>query len=170
MDPSNLNGVGIYEDDDYEECDCPPVDSSEYAVLTVECDTENPMAGDEVTLTAVFRLVDKDGKLISDSVADLPDGIDIRFTSDSGKLNKNVKTKDSKASATYKVDKKDTIISTESSGVSVAVPVSELVSKNLSDGSIEININDKWYYFDENGYMVTEQYIDGYWIGADGSC
>lgn len=25
-----------------------------------------------------------------------------------------------------------------------------------------------WYYFDASGYMVTNQYIDGYWVGADG--
>lgn len=25
-----------------------------------------------------------------------------------------------------------------------------------------------WYYFDASGYMVTNQYVDGYWIGADG--
>ena len=27
-----------------------------------------------------------------------------------------------------------------------------------------------WYYFNSSGYMVTNQYIDGYWIGADGVC
>lgn len=27
-----------------------------------------------------------------------------------------------------------------------------------------------WYYFDASGYMVTSQYVDGYWIGADGVC
>ncbi len=31
-------------------------------------------------------------------------------------------------------------------------------------------IDGLWYYFDENKYMVTNQYIDGYWIGADGVC
>ena len=29
-------------------------------------------------------------------------------------------------------------------------------------------IDGNWYYFDSSGYMVTSQYIDGYWIGADG--
>lgn len=31
-------------------------------------------------------------------------------------------------------------------------------------------INGYWYYFDGWGYMVTNKYIDGYWIGADGVC
>lgn len=31
-------------------------------------------------------------------------------------------------------------------------------------------INGYWYYFGNDGYMVTNQYIDGYWISADGIC
>ena len=31
-------------------------------------------------------------------------------------------------------------------------------------------IDGNWYYFDAEGYMVTSQYVDGYWIGADGIC
>ena len=31
-------------------------------------------------------------------------------------------------------------------------------------------INGYWYYFDGSGYMVTNRYIDGYWIGGDGVC
>ena len=27
-----------------------------------------------------------------------------------------------------------------------------------------------WYYFGSNGYMVTNQYVEGYWIDADGVC
>ncbi len=33
-----------------------------------------------------------------------------------------------------------------------------------------LKIDDYWYYFDGSGYMVTNQYIDGYWLGADGVC
>ena len=33
-----------------------------------------------------------------------------------------------------------------------------------------LKIDGYWYYFDASGYMVTNQYIDGYWIGADGVC
>lgn len=33
-----------------------------------------------------------------------------------------------------------------------------------------LKINGSWYYFDGSGYMVTSKYIDGYWIGADGTC
>ena len=31
-------------------------------------------------------------------------------------------------------------------------------------------IDGYWYYFDGSGYMVTNTYIDGYWIGSDGVC
>ena len=32
-------------------------------------------------------------------------------------------------------------------------------------------IDGSWYYFNSScGYMVTSQYIDGYWIGANGVC
>ncbi len=31
-------------------------------------------------------------------------------------------------------------------------------------------INGCWYYFDSLGYIVTNQYVDGYWLGADGIC
>ncbi len=33
-----------------------------------------------------------------------------------------------------------------------------------------LKINGNWYYFDLSGYMVTNQYVDGYWIGANGVC
>ena len=33
-----------------------------------------------------------------------------------------------------------------------------------------LKIDGYWYYFNSSGYMVTSQYIDGYWIGADGVC
>ncbi len=30
-------------------------------------------------------------------------------------------------------------------------------------------IDGRWYYFDSSGYMVTNVYIDGYYLGADGA-
>ena len=33
-----------------------------------------------------------------------------------------------------------------------------------------LKIDGYWYYFDGSGYMVTNQYIDGYWLGNDGVC
>lgn len=33
-----------------------------------------------------------------------------------------------------------------------------------------LKIDGYWYYFDASGYMVTSQYVDGYWIGNDGVC
>ena len=31
-------------------------------------------------------------------------------------------------------------------------------------------INGKCYYFESNGYLATNKYVDGYWVGADGAC
>ena len=31
-------------------------------------------------------------------------------------------------------------------------------------------IDGSWYYFDGSGYIVTNKYIDGYWLGSDGRC
>ena len=33
-----------------------------------------------------------------------------------------------------------------------------------------LKINNNWYYFGSSGYMLTNQYVDGYWLGADGAC
>lgn len=33
-----------------------------------------------------------------------------------------------------------------------------------------LKVDGYWYYFDGSGYMATSQYVDGYWISADGVC
>ena len=33
-----------------------------------------------------------------------------------------------------------------------------------------LKIDGDWYYFNASGYMATSQYVDGYWIGANGVC
>ena len=33
-----------------------------------------------------------------------------------------------------------------------------------------LQIDGYWYYFNASGYMVTNQYVDGYWLGSDGAC
>ena len=33
-----------------------------------------------------------------------------------------------------------------------------------------LKIDGSWYYFNGSGYMVTSQYVDGYWIDANGVC
>ena len=33
-----------------------------------------------------------------------------------------------------------------------------------------LKVDGSWYYFNSSGYMVTSQYVDGYWIGSDGVC
>ena len=32
-----------------------------------------------------------------------------------------------------------------------------------------LSINEKWYYFGDNGNLVTSSYVDGYWVNADGA-
>lgn len=31
-------------------------------------------------------------------------------------------------------------------------------------------VDGAWYYFSGNGYIFTNCYIDGFWLGADGVC
>ncbi len=31
-------------------------------------------------------------------------------------------------------------------------------------------IDGTWFYFGADGYMLTDQYVDGYWLGSDGAC
>jgi len=31
-------------------------------------------------------------------------------------------------------------------------------------------INGKWYYFEGDGYMASNKYIDGYWVNSSGAC
>ena len=42
-----------------------------------------------------------------------------------------------------------------------------------SDGTYPIgswkNINNKWYYFDDNGYMVKDSWVSNYYVGSDGA-
>ena len=33
-----------------------------------------------------------------------------------------------------------------------------------------LKIDGNWYYFNGSGYMATNTYVDGYWIGANGVC
>ena len=33
-----------------------------------------------------------------------------------------------------------------------------------------LKIDGSWYYFDASGYMVSNQYVDGYWLSSDGAC
>jgi len=33
-----------------------------------------------------------------------------------------------------------------------------------------LKIDGYWYYFKADGYMASNQYVEGYWVGADGVC
>ncbi|MCR4846253.1 MAG: hypothetical protein K5865_05905 [Eubacterium sp.] len=30
-------------------------------------------------------------------------------------------------------------------------------------------MNERWYYFGDNGNLVTNSYVDGCWVNADGA-
>ncbi len=29
-------------------------------------------------------------------------------------------------------------------------------------------INERWYYFEDTGYMAASRYVDGYWLNSEG--
>ena len=33
-----------------------------------------------------------------------------------------------------------------------------------------LKIDESWYFFEPNGYIATDRYVDGYWVGSDGVC
>ena len=132
-DPSSLNGVGYYEDDDWEEYDCPPVDVSNWVTMDASFTPEDAQAGDEVTVTAVF------------SNANLPDGIEVTFTSTSG-LNTVVSTVDAQASTTYTIDENDEAIIATSSNAIIEMPIAADLTNIVTQ--------DNFYtFFDESGIL-----------------
>ena len=136
-DPSSLNGVGYYEDDDWEEYDCPPVDVSNWVTMDASFTPADAQAGDEVTVTAVF------------SNANLPDGIEVTFTSTSG-LNTVVSTVDGQASTTYTIDANDEAITATSGNATIEMPISSGFTTNIVT-------NDTFYnFFDESGMLKDE--------------
>ena len=133
-DPSSLNGVGYYEDDDWEEYDCPPVDVSNWVTMDASFTPADAQAGDEVTVTAVF------------SNANLPDGIEVTFTSTSG-LNTVVSTVDGQASTTYTIDANDEAIAATSSNAVIEMPIAAELTNIVT--------NDTFFrFFDENGMLL----------------
>ncbi|WP_407453818.1 right-handed parallel beta-helix repeat-containing protein [Methanobrevibacter sp.] len=133
-DPSSLNGVGYYEDDDWEEYECPEVDVSNWVTMDASFTPEDAQAGDEVTVTAVF------------SNANLPDGINVTFTSTSGNLNTVVSTVDAQASTTYTIDANDEAIVATSTNAVVEMPIAEELTNIVTQ--------DNFYtFFDESGFL-----------------
>jgi len=140
-DPSSLNGVGYYEDDDWEEYDCPEVDVSNWVTMNASFAPEDAQAGDEVTVTAVF------------SNTNLPDGIEVTFGSTSG-LNAVVPVVAGQASTTYTIDANDESITATSSNAVVEMPVGSPVATNIVT-------NDTFYnFFDESGMLLDTVTFD----------
>ena len=133
-DPSSLNGVGYYEDDDWEEYDCPPVDVSNWVTMDASFTPADAQSGDEVTVTAVF------------SNANLPDGINVTFTSTSG-LNIVVSTVAGQASTTYTIDANDEAINATSGNATIEMPIAPKYTTNIVT-------QDNFYdFFDDSGFM-----------------
>ena len=133
-DPSSLNGYGYYEDDDWQEYDCPPVDVSNWVTMDASFVPADAQAGDGITVVATF------------SNANLPDGINVTFTSTSGYLNAVVSTVDAQASTTYTIDANDEAIVAASGNATVNMPIAQDLSNIVT--------NDTFYnFFDESGIL-----------------
>ncbi|WP_296891044.1 right-handed parallel beta-helix repeat-containing protein, partial [uncultured Methanobrevibacter sp.] len=140
-DPSSLNGYGYYEDDDWQEYDCPEVDVSNWVTMDASFTPADAQAGDEVTVIATFSNVN------------LPDGINVTFTSTSGNLNAVVSTVDAKASTSYTIDANDEAIVAASGNATVNMPIAQDLSNIVT--------NDTFYnFFDENGVLLNTVEFD----------
>ena len=103
-----------------------------WATMDASFTPEFAQPGDEVTVTATF------------SNANLPDGINVTFTSTSGNLNTVVATVGGQASTTYTIDANDKeIVATSSDAVIVMPIITNVVT------------NDTFFrYFDEDGMLL----------------
>ncbi|WP_406535240.1 beta strand repeat-containing protein, partial [Methanobrevibacter sp.] len=132
--PSSLNGVGTYEDDDYNDVEC-VIDSSNWVYMSVTTDlTENNVsAGDEVAITVEFtKYIDSTDALkpLSDSIPE----VEVSARAINGALDEQTKTTSSNiAQFTYTAQSadEDTITITSANA---AVPIT--VNGNEEEGSI----------------------------------
>ena len=137
-DPSSLNGVGYYEGDDWDEHDCPKVDVSNWVTMDASFSPAFAQAGDEATITATF------------SNDNLPDGINVTFTSTSDNLNTVVSTENAQASTTYTIDANDEAITAISGSATIEMPiVTNIVTQSNFDS-----------FFDEYGNLLDNVPFD----------
>ena len=132
--PKNLVASGEYEDYwDDETYPCPEVDVSNWVKMSASYDPSLVVPGDEVTVTATFDNVN------------LPDGIEVTFTSTSG-LNTVVLSKDAKATLAYTIAANDEAINATSSNAVIEMPIAYKVQSIVT--------NDTFYnFFDEDGFL-----------------
>ena len=134
-DPSNLVASGTYEDYYDEEQPCGEVDVSNWATMDASFTPDDAQAGDEVTVTAVF------------SNANLPDGIEVTFTSTSG-LNTVVSTVGAQASTTYTIAANDEAITATSSDAVIEMPIASPALENI------VTQDNFYTFFDDNGILL----------------
>ena len=137
--PSSMNGAGTYEDDyGWDEYDCPQVDVSNWVTMDASFTPAFAQAGDEATITATF------------SNANLPDGINVTFTSSSGNLNTVVSTENAQASTTYTIDANDEAITAISGSATIEMPI-----------ATNIVTQDNFYsFFDDSGNLLDAVTFD----------
>ena len=137
--PSSMNGAGTYEDDyGWDEYDCPQVDVSNWVTMDASFTPAFAQAGDEATITATF------------SNANLPDGINVTFTSSSGNLNTVVSTENAQASTTYTIDANDEAITAISGSATIEMPI-----------VTNIVTQDNFYsFFDDSGNLLDAVTFD----------
>ena len=137
--PKDLVASGTYEDDYDDEYPCGEVDVSNWVTMDASFTPSDAHAGAEVTVTATF------------SNANLPDGINVTFTSTSG-LNTVVSTISGEASTTYTIDATDESITATSGNVAIEMPIAQLNN---------IVTNDTFYnFFDDSGILLDTVTLD----------
>ena len=117
------------------------VDVSNWATMDASFTPADAQAGDEVVVTAIF------------SNANLPDGIDVTFTSTSG-LNKVVSTLGAQASTAYTIDATDDAITATSGDAAIVMPIS------ASDLGNIVTQDNFYSFFDDSGMLLDSVAFD----------
>ena len=122
-----------------------------WATMDASFAPEDAQAGDEVTVTAVF------------SNPNLPDGIEVTFTSTSG-LNTVVSTVDAQANTTYTIDVGDKEINATSGSAVIVMPIGSTIGTVLSGVDLEMSYKDgsAWTVTltDANGNAIVGATVD----------
>jgi hypothetical protein len=137
-DPQDLVASGYYEDDWDEEQECGEVDVSNWATMDASFVPVDAQAGDAVTVVATF------------SNPNLPDGIEVTFTSTSGVLNTVVSTVAAEASTNYTIDANDDAIYATSGSAEIEMLIASSYTTNIVT-------QDNFYdFFDDSGVLKAD--------------
>ena len=134
------------------------VNVDSWATMDASFAPEDAQAGDEVTVTAVF------------SNPNLPDGIEVTFTSTSG-LNTVVSTVDAQASTTYTIDASDKEINDGTDPIEGAVVKVGILGKTYSlttgaDGTVSLPVNVAPGTYDVNATFEGDDTYESSFVNA----